>query len=127
MKHLMLLLVMVIVPFNVNAWEVVDSSRERVRLDYPEAGKAFVETIDLTAVRIDELLWSENLWVEALARNLISIDESNASDQIWINWLEVYFFNPQLMGDPYILPPGEIVFFENRRVYSVGGGFSFSM
>lgn len=106
---------------------MVDRSREQVIYDFPEVGKAFVETTDLTAVRIDELLWSDNLWVEALAQNLISVDETKVSDQIWINWLEVYFFNPQLMGDPYILPPGEIVFFENRRVKSVGGGFSFSM
>ena len=117
MKSRFLLLLMVLFPLTVNAWEVVDSSRERELLDYPEVGKAFVEMIDLTAVQIDGLLWAENLWVEALAQNLISVDETNVSDQIWINWLEVYFFNPQLTGDPYILPPGEIVFFENRRVY----------
>lgn len=122
MKRLMLLLIMVFVPFTVNAWEVVDRFREQVINDSPELGMAFVETTDLTAVRIDELLWSDNLWVEALARNLISIDESNASDQIWINWLEVYFFNPQLMGDPYILPPGEIVFFEKTTTDSVSPG-----
>lgn len=127
MKHLMLLLILVFVPFTVDAWEVVDRSREQVVHDIPEAGKLFVETIDLIAVEIEDLQWAENLMVEVQGQGVALVTQNDLSSELWIDWLEIYFFNPQLMGDPYILPPGEIVFFENRRVKSVGGGFSFSM